>query len=216
MNQDDLENIARQLSKPEGEAGIQIADMMNSTNILMTSDSIDALQLTDNVSVLEIGHGNCGHLKYFLNKGNNIKYTGLEISSLMSDQAKEINKNLLNKNIEFTIYDGINIPFKEENFDSVFTVNTIYFWKEPLHFLKEIYRILKPNGTFVITFADKTFMQKLPFTQYVFTLYAMEEVEKLSQNAGFGVTSIKENTDQVTSKTGEHVTRKFYTLTLNK
>lgn len=216
MTEEDLKNIANQLSKPDGEAGIQMGEMMNATNITMTTDCIDQLDLKSNASVLEIGHGNCGHLNYFLSQAKDLKYTGLEISTLMSDEAKKINKSLLNQNIKFLVYDGEKLPFENAQFDSLFTVNTIYFWKNPVSFLQEIFRVLKPNGKLLITLADKTFMKILPFTQYIFTLYSIDEVEKMAQKAGFQLANVKENTDEVRSKIGDLVTRKFYTLTFNK
>ncbi|MFY0481232.1 class I SAM-dependent methyltransferase [Flavobacterium sp. PLA-1-15] len=216
MTEEDLKNIASQLSKPEGEAGIQMGEMMNATNIAMTTDCINQLNLKDNDSVLEIGHGNCGHLKYFLNKTNNLSYTGLEISSLMSEQAKKINQDSLRQNVQFLLYDGMKLPFEDSQFDAVFTVNTIYFWKEPEEFFKEIHRVLNANGKFLITMADKSFMENLPFTKYVFTLYEVDEVQNLAKEEGFKLTEIKENTDEVRNKIGDLVTRKFYTLTLSK
>lgn len=216
MNEEDLKSIANQLSKPNGKYGIQVAEMMNTTNFYMTSDCINQMNLKNNSSVLEIGHGNCGHLKYLLATANNLKYVGLEISSLMSEEAKKINSPFLSEEVQFVLYDGIKLPFEEEHFDSIFTVNTIYFWKDPQDFLAEIYRVLKPTGKMLITMADKTFMQKLPFTKYVFNLYETIEVEKLAKNAGFKISEIKENTDEVRSKAGDLVTRKFYTLTFAK
>jgi len=216
MNEDDLKNIANQLSKPDGASGIQVAEMMHATNFTMTSDCIDQLDLKDSTSVLEIGHGNCGHLHYLLGKADNLNYTGLEISSLMSEQAMEINSPFLGKDVDFVLYDGTTLPFDAATFDAAFTVNTIYFWEEPQEFLKEIYRVLNEKGKFLITLADKSFMEKLPFTKYVFNLYETAEIEELAQNAGFEVTAIKENTDEVRSKVGDLVTRKFYTLTLIK
>ncbi|MDR6968070.1 ubiquinone/menaquinone biosynthesis C-methylase UbiE [Flavobacterium arsenatis] len=216
MNEEDLKNIAQQLSKPDGEAGIQMGEMMNSTNITMTSDSINQLNLKDNDSVLEIGHGNCGHLGYLLSKANHLNYTGLEISALMSDEAKKMNKHLLDDNVTFQLYEGTKLPFEESSFDAVFTVNTIYFWKDPQEFLKEIHRVLNQKGKLLITMADKSFMEKLPFTKYVFTLYETSEIEKLAESAGFEISKIKENTDEVRSKAGDLVTRKFYTFILDK
>jgi len=216
MNEEDLKSIANQLSKPDGEHGIQVAEMMNTTNFYMTSDCIDQMNLKDNSSVLEIGHGNCGHLKYLLGTANNLKYVGLEISSQMSKEAKKINSPFLNEDVQFVLYDGLKLPFEEECFDSIFTVNTIYFWKDPQDFLAEIYRVLKPAGKMLITMVDKAFMEKLPFTKYIFTLYDTNEVEKFAENAGFEISEIKENTDEVRSKAGDLVTRKFYTLTFVK
>lgn len=216
MKEEDLKSIANQLSKPDGEHGIQVAQMMNTSNFSMTSDCIDQLNLKDNDSVLEIGHGNCGHLNYLLDKAKDLKYIGLEISSLMSDEAKKINSQFLSKEVQFILYEGVKLPFEDAIFHAVFTINTIYFWKYPQDFLAEIYRVLKPTGKMLVTMADKTFMEKLPFTKYIFTLYETTEVEKFAENAGFEISEIKENRDEVRSKVGDLVTRKFYTLTFVK
>ncbi|RZK04418.1 MAG: class I SAM-dependent methyltransferase [Flavobacterium sp.] len=177
---------------------------------------MNQLHLKDHDSVLEIGHGNCGHLNYLLDKAKGLKYVGLEISSIMLNEAQKINTPFLSENVQFLLYDGIKLPFEGARFDAVFTVNTLYFWQEPKEFLKEIHRVLNKEGKLLITIADKSFMEKLPFTKYVFTLYETSEVEELALNAGFKITKIKENTDEVRSKAGDLVTRKFYTLTLSK
>lgn len=216
MNEEDLKNIANQLSKPDGASGIQVAEMMNATNFAMTKDCIDQIDLKNDDSLLEIGHGNCGHLNYLLGKASNLKYIGLEISSLMSEEAKKMNSQFLSQDIEFLLYDGMKLPFGDATFNTVFTVNTIYFWNEPQDFFKEIYRVLQKGGKLLITMADKSFMEKLPFTKYVFNLYETTEVEKLAKKVGFKITEIKENTDEVRSKVGDLVTRKFYTLTFLK
>lgn len=216
MNEEDLKNIAHQLSKPDGEAGIQMGEMMDATNFGMTSDCINQIDLRDNSSVLEIGHGNCGHLDYLLGKASNLKYIGLEISSLMSEEAKKRNSRFLSQDVEFLLYDGMKLPFGDATFNTVFTVNTIYFWNNPQDFFKEIYRVLQKEGKLLITMADKSFMEKLPFTKYVFNLYETTEVEKLAEKVGFEITEIKENTDEVRSKAGDLVNRKFYTLTFVK
>lgn len=216
MSEEELQNIASQLSKPDGEAGIQMGEMMNATNIAMTTDCIDQLNLKDNESVLELGHGNCGHLEYFLGRAKRLRYTGLEISSLMSDEAKKINQHLVQEDVQFLLYDGSKLPFEASQFDAVFTVNTIYFWKEPQEFFKEIYRVLNTKGRLLITMADKSFMGNLPFTKYVFTLYEVDEVQKLAEEAGFKLNEIKENTDEVRSKAGDWVVRKFYTFKFSK
>ena len=62
LTQDELKGIEKQLSNPEREFGIEIAKNMNESNIQMTIDSIKSLKLFKSDVLLEIGHGNCGHL----------------------------------------------------------------------------------------------------------------------------------------------------------
>ena len=73
----ELQELASQLKCPNGIKGVEVADLMNETNISMTLHSIDRLNLHDNNNILELGHGNCAHLPYVLQQKNNLTYNGL-------------------------------------------------------------------------------------------------------------------------------------------
>ncbi|GAB0156784.1 class I SAM-dependent methyltransferase [Chryseobacterium sp. Alg-005] len=216
MKKDELRILAENLANPQGEKGIEIGEMMHETNIGMTSESIKALLIEDNEHVLEIGHGNAGHLKTILNKAQNISYTGIDISETMHLEAKRRNKEWGNQT-SFVLYEGKKLPFKDETFDKIFTVNTVYFWEEPVAFLNEIHRVLKDNGTFVLTFGQKDFMEKLPFTAFNFTLYNNSEMEELISESEFKRMKISEKEEQVKSKTTNETIQRIYTvLTIKK
>lgn len=209
----DLKNIAKQLSCPEGEHGVKTGEMMHTSNIGMTSSAINALDLQNNDTVLEIGHGNGGHIAQLLSQAENIHYFGADISATIIAEAEKINRDLIaGEKVHFKLTDGIILPFNENRFDKIFTVNTIYFWQNQREYLTEIKRTLKLNGTVVICFADKTFMQTLPFTPYGFKLYEVEGVKGLLENVGFTVVNILSKTEQIKSKTGEQVERKYHVV----
>lgn len=212
ITENDLIQLAKQLSCPEGQNGIETGDMMNEGNIEMTLSSIKALNIKDGDAILELGHGNCGHLSKILNEANHINYTGLEISETMQQQALLKNSEFVSDNIaRFNIYNGENIPYENNTFDKVMTVNTIYFWTNPLHLFAEIYRVLKPDGLFILSFAQKEFMEKLPFTQYGFNLFNNQKLSELIQQTNFKTVEFIEKTDIAKSKTGETVNR-LYTI----
>jgi len=210
---DDLKELAKQLGNPEGETGIEVANMMNATNIGMTKHAIESLNLSSNDCVLELGHGNCGHLSYLMKQAENLKYFGLEISELMQQEAIKSNQNYIeNNSANFRLYNGTEIPFDDESFDKIFTVNTLYFWQNPDLLLNEIYRVLKPNGILALTFADKSFMEKLPFTNFGFNLYSLKDAEELLKKNRFKILNSISQTEQVFSKTNEMVNRTFFTV----
>lgn len=214
---DDLKELANQLGNPKGEIGIEVANMMNTTNIGMTKHAIESLNLEKNDVVLELGHGNCGHLSFLMNEAENLKYFGLEISELMRQEAIKSNQNYIeNNSADFKLYNGTEIPFNDESFDKIFTVNTLYFWQKPNLLLQEIKRVLKPNGIFTLTFADKSFMEKLPFTPFGFNLYSLKDAEKLLQKNEFKIPKSISQTEQVFSKTNEMVNRTFFTVMVEK
>lgn len=216
MDKDNLKILAQNLANPEGEKGIEIGEMMNDTNIGMTLESIQALLIEDNENILEIGHGNAGHVENILNKAQNIKYIGIDISETMHNEARKLNEPFKDK-ADFVLYEGEKLPFEDKIFDKIFTVNTVYFWKNPVQYFNEIYRVLKDNGTFILTFGQRDFMEKLPFTQFGFTLYNTDEMEETVSQSHFKRMKISEREEQVKSKTGdETITRNYTILTIKK
>ncbi len=217
MKQEELQTIASQLKHPTGEKGIEMGNMMNETNINMTKNSIQNLNISSENRILELGHGNAGHVAFLFEQAEKLKYYGLEMSELMFQEARQINRNFVSqKQAFFSLYDGNTIPFEDGLFDKIFTVNTIYFWQKPEGLLSEIYRVLKSNGTFCVTFAEEDFMKTLPFTQFEFELYSTQKAKDLIKKSDFKIVYTETQTEQVKSKTGELVDRAFTTIVLEK
>jgi len=96
------------------------------------------------------------------------------------------------------------------------TVNTIYFWKNPLHFLNEIYRVLKPKGICSIAIAHKRFMEKLPFVQEKFKLFGEQEMSDLVNASNFNDLALTNHEGIVESKSGQVINREFLIALLKK
>ena len=215
MEKDQLAALASQLSHPSGEKGLEIAEMMNETNIGMTKNAISNLNLTSGDAVLELGHGNAGHLNFLFSLSENVHYTGLEISTLMNSEAQQLNRPFMEaQKAAFVLYDGKHIPFADNRFDKLFTVNTLYFWENPLETLAELSRILKPRALFSLTFAHRSFMETLPFTPFGFTLYNPDEVMTLVQQSDFNLKYEDSQIETVMTKDGQQVERQFSTFVL--
>lgn len=215
MEKEQLAALASQLSHPSGEKGLEIAEMMNETNSGMTKNAISNLNLTSGDTVLELGHGNAGHLNFLYSICENIHYTGLEISTLMNQEAQRLNKSFIdNQKAAFILYDGKQIPIADNQFDKSFTVNTLYFWQDPLAMLSELSRVLKPKAQLSLTFAHRSFMEILPFTPFGFTLYNPDEVLKLIDQSPFKLKLEDFQSELVKNKTGESMERQFSTFIL--
>ncbi|MEL6639555.1 MAG: class I SAM-dependent methyltransferase, partial [Bacteroidota bacterium] len=95
LNERELQELERQLSRPSGTAGAELAQNMDATNRSMTVAAVEQLQLTDQQRVLEIGPGNAGHLAHVLGQAKDLAYWGLEISETMQAEAQRINADLI-------------------------------------------------------------------------------------------------------------------------
>ncbi|MBX9852765.1 MAG: class I SAM-dependent methyltransferase [Cytophagaceae bacterium] len=181
----DLQELAKQLRKPEGAAGIEIGSFMQKGNAYQYSLVYEVLSLRDHDKILEIGFGNGYHIPELMKKASGMEYYGLDYSDLMVNEAKKVIEDNKVQNVEVICGNISAMPFGENSFDKIFTVNTVYFWEKPLENAKEALRILKPGGSFIVSFRPKHIMNKLEVTNYGFKKYEAEDLKDLLQSAGF-------------------------------
>lgn len=199
--------LASQLRMPEGELGIYIGNVMNKGNAHMYRLTLEMAELKDNERVLEIGFGNGMFTKEILEKAKNITYCGVDFSPTMVLEAKKFIELEKLSSQAYVQEAGVSrIPFADNTFDKIFTINTLYFWPEPKNDVKEIFRVLKPGGTFCLGFRPKAMVEKLEFTKYGFRLYDLEEAQELVISAGFKGIHAKYQEEEVADFNGTQVT----------
>ena len=82
------------------------------------------------------------------------------------------------------------LPFADNAFDKIITVESFYFWPDPAENLKEVYRVLKEQGTFLLV-ADIYQKENLPeqvrenIQRFHLFNPTPEEFRELLENAGF-------------------------------
>lgn len=210
LSESELREMAAQFRKPNGDGGIAIGLLMNESNAGMIRNTLLATQPANNQWVLEIGPGNGRHLAEFHKMAEEMNYHALEISPLMLNEATAwCDEKGIGNRCWFHEYDGTNIPFEENSFDRIFTVNTLYFWEQPVLFIKELARVLKPGGRCCITYTDDTTIEKMPFTQYGFTKYSDAELEALVSQSQLQLINIDPHTETIIGKMGQQIQRGY-------
>lgn len=200
LNKSDFKEIAGQLGCPNGDKEIKTAEMMAINNGHMIALTIASLNPKPNDVILEIGPGNGSHVVSLLAATKHLLYYGVDISTLMVQEAIKLNKEAVSSaRADFSLSNGMQLNFAAGFFTKVFTVNTLYFWKDPKAYAVEILRVLRPGGLFSLTFAPRAFMEKLPFTQYDFRLYSREEAEDLLISSGFEIKEVHLHKEMVRS-----------------
>lgn len=114
-------------------------------------------------TILDIATGT-GDLAINLAETNADKIVGLDISRGMLDVGIEKikNKNLDSK-IEMILGDSENMPFADNTFDAITVAFGVRNFENLENGLKEILRVLKPGGTFVIL--ETSMPTKAPYKQ---------------------------------------------------
>jgi len=206
MDENALKAIARQLSRPQGAEGIKIAARMKVSNSSMIQRTIDLLQCRENDTVLEIGPACGDHVPYLLSRAPQLSYYGIDISDTMVQQAMQQHAALIAAGKAFfTLGNGLELPYADNFFDRIYTVNTLYFWQEPLLVLANIKRVLKPGGRLAIAIRSRRIMEKLPYTRHGFILYGLPKAALLLQEAGFTIQQVvEEKEDAIKMKEEEY------------
>lgn len=124
---------------------------------------------TNPTSVLDIATGT-GDLAINLTKTTATKIIGLDISDGMLEVGRtKINKLKLNNKIEMVLADSEEIPFEENSFDAITVAFGVRNFENLEKGLSEIYRVLKPGGTFVVL--ETSVPSKTPYKQ-VYNFYS--------------------------------------------
>jgi ubiquinone/menaquinone biosynthesis C-methylase UbiE len=216
-SEEELLEIAKQLSNPEGSEGVKTGERMSHGNGQMIHRTMDLLDIKPNDFVLEIGPGNGGHIHSILETRENVKYQGVDISATMVEEANRMNEEAVKSGrVSFTLSDGKTLDFPDHTFDKIFTVNTVYFWEYPPEYTAEIFRVLKTGGIFALSLSDGQFMKNLPFTKFGFQLYDKTQAEKLLTSAGFNLLETIEEIEVSKSNLGEEVERPVIVILAKK
>ncbi|TYC12642.1 bifunctional demethylmenaquinone methyltransferase/2-methoxy-6-polyprenyl-1,4-benzoquinol methylase UbiE [Bizionia gelidisalsuginis] len=114
-------------------------------------------------TILDIATGT-GDLAINLAEINADKIVGLDISRGMLDVGIEkIKKKNLESKIEMILGDSENMPFADNTFDAITVAFGVRNFENLENGLKEILRVLKPGGTFVIL--ETSMPTKAPYKQ---------------------------------------------------
>src|SRR5690606_5967648 len=114
-------------------------------------------------NILDIATGT-GDLAILMSKTSAKKITGLDLSVGMLEVGKKKITDLnLSDKIDMIVGDSENIPFPDNHFDAITVSFGIRNFETLEKGLAEIYRVLKPNGVFVIL--ETSVPTKFPFKQ---------------------------------------------------
>lgn len=219
LKNENLNDLVSQYRCPKGDEGIAVDEFFHEINNDVIKESVKALELEDKNRILELGHGNCRHLPFVMEQAFQVKYFGMEISEVMLEEASRLNaKYIKKKEALFQMYNGVKVPYVHNIFDRILTINTIYFWKEPLVYLKEMFRVLKPGGKFVLTFTNSVFLEQLAMVSKgeEFVLYNQQKVQELVNETDFILNSMEEKSEKIKDSEGNLIDQKYTVVVLSK
>jgi tocopherol O-methyltransferase len=100
--------------------------------------------------IIDVGCGIGGSTLYLAQKFQS-KATGITLSPVQASRARERAKEAnLDLKVQFQVADALNMPFEDNKFDLVWSLESGEHMPDKTKFLQECYRVLQPGGTFIL------------------------------------------------------------------
>ncbi len=186
--------LSVQARKPSGIMGRYLmTKIFNKGNADLNAFVKELLDLQREDRVLEIGFGPGKLIKEIADITTEGVVEGVDYSQTMVQHASKVNAQHIAKGkVRVQSRECRTLPFEKESFDKVCSTNTLYFWKEPDKYFREMFRVIKSGGKIVIGFRDEKQMSKLPLSKDIFSAYSQDDVVGLLSDAGFSGAHMRE------------------------
>lgn len=134
-----------------------------------------------------------------------VKVLGIDIEQRAIDYA---NKHYKCDNNKFSVGDASNLNLENESFEAVVSFETIEHLNQPELFIKNIKKVLKEDGLFIVSSPNQTMLPfdktKFPFHEQHFT---SDELSRLLIVSGFEIVDVysqpgKESEEVINSDSG--------------
>jgi ubiquinone/menaquinone biosynthesis C-methylase UbiE len=143
--------VVGQVRKPSGPLGRRMARAMNLSHAAMTDWALQQVPIATNAAILDIGCGGgrtIQRLTALAPAGTvqGIDYSEASVAAARATNAREIETG----RVQIQHGSVASLPFPDRTFDLVTAVETHYYWPDLTANMREVLRVLKPGGMFVL------------------------------------------------------------------
>ena len=164
-------------NSPEIKLQIQNLDNFVIKNAILNSVKENLKNFNGNL--LDVGCGRMPYKDFILNNSNVKLYQGLDLEGGKS-YSDSVNPDFY--------WNGKNIPFPDNSFETVLLTEVLEHCPEPEIVLREIFRILKKGGILFFTVPFIWNLHEVPYDEYRYTPFSLE---RHLNNSGFSKLDIQ-------------------------
>lgn len=177
-----------QYMKPHGEEGIKTIKDMNEEHRHISEFAFESVDVGKNDKILDIGCGGGANIEKFLKLTEN-NVDGLDYSNISVQESIKRNQKAIDGGRCSVIQGDVSdMPIDDKSYDLISAFSTIYFWPELDETFKEVARVIKPKGRFMIaqgTDGNHPDDEKWISTIEGMRIYNAGELNEYLLNAGF-------------------------------
>jgi ubiquinone/menaquinone biosynthesis C-methylase UbiE len=146
--------LNKQYPRPQGIVGYLAGELMVHQHETETTWTVSVADVQPVDSVLEIGFGAGKAIALLAEKTSSGSVTGVDLSPTMVRHARTRNARAVRAGrVLLQQADAAQLPFADQQFNKVISIHSLYFWPERSAVFAEIFRVLKPGGTCIVTFS---------------------------------------------------------------
>lgn len=143
--------VMRQCRKPSSWLGRVLARSMNKSHDALTRWGLSHLTDGPRANVLDVGCGGGRTIETLISRTIDGRVFGVDYSPASVAVARERNRASIERGrVEIHEASVSSLPFPDETFDLVTAVETHYYWPRLPADVREVRRVLKAGGTFMI------------------------------------------------------------------
>lgn len=154
--------------------------IMNSAHATMNKWALEKIEICNESVVLDVGCGGGKTIQLLSKMNRNGKIHGIDYSEQAVKDSRRVNKLDVEKGkVEIQLASVTHIPFQDRSFDVITAFQTHYFWPDLEYSVKEVFRILKEDGCFIIV------AEKFKIHYHMKEYKTKEEMQGLLEQIGF-------------------------------
>ena len=147
--------------KPTGLGGRIMVSLMNIGHRSLADWGLKYLKLNNDANVLDCGCGGGANIKKLLKLCPNGFVKGIDYSPVSVAKANKVNRGAVSIHRCVVLQGNVaDMIFASEWFDAVTAFETVYFWPDLPRCFREVYRVLKPGGTFALRLPGRFYRRR--------------------------------------------------------
>ena len=150
--------------------------------------AIELMQIPADARVLDVGCGSGWASRLMAQRASKGRVVGIDISDEMVKVARDSSTSF--SNIQYRVASAEKLPYADADFSHAFSMESLYYYEDMLIALKEIARVLEPDGMFVCVV--DLYEENRPSHQWIqqlnvpVQLLSTAQYRSLFEQAGFG------------------------------
>lgn len=197
------EYVLRKLACPDGNLAGFFSKLLNLSNARLNAAVIGKPSDKTDQTILDIGFGGGVGIELAL-ADTRIASGGWHrpVSAMVRAAQRRYRESSTGKAADIRHGAAERLPWGDGAFDTVFSVNSLYYWTDMIKAFTEIKRVLRPGGVLVLGLRAKVQMDRVGLERYGYQSPSSDELAAVLITTGFASPCVEE---RVRSRRGGEV-----------